>query len=418
MMTEYIETTTLANGIRVVSETVPYVESVSIGIWVGVGERDEQKPVRGISHFIEHMLFKGTGTRTARQIADEIESRGGSLNAFTDKEYTCFYAKSLAEHASVVMDVLTDMLRHSALDPDELAREKGVVIEEIKRYKDTPEDLVHDLFAQTIWSSHPLGRPVIGTERTVASLERDHLLDYMATHYTPERTVVAAAGNVTHAEIVGLVQIHLGDMAGKPYVRKQPAPRSSGESKRVRKRTEQVHFCLGSQGYSQTDDDRYPLTIVDTVLGGNMSSRLFQEIREKRGLAYAIGSYTVSYQESGLFAVYGGTSLQTFEQVLDLVRKEIEDVRRNNVTEEELTKAKTQMRGAMVLGLESMSSRMMRMGRSLLYFDKVIPLDEIMAKINAVTHDDIARVAGQVCEESRLSLAAMGPFGNSAARAE
>jgi predicted Zn-dependent peptidase len=413
MQGENIEITALPNGVRVVSETVPYVQSVSIGIWVGVGERDEDRPVRGITHFIEHMLFKGTSKRDSRQIADEIESRGGSLNAFTDKEYTCYYAKALAEHASIVMDVLTDMLRNSALDPEELGREKGVVIEEIKRYKDTPEDIVHDLFAQTLWTTHPLGRPVIGTEKTVASLERENLVSYISTHYTPDRIVVACSGNLPHDELVRLAGQYLGDMKGTPYLRRHRQPHSSGQSKMLRKRTEQVHFCLGTQGYGQKHEDRYPLTIIDTVLGGNMSSRLFQEIREKRGLAYAIGSYSVSYMEGGLFAVYGGTSPDTFEQVLDLVRKEMENVRKHNLTSDEVSKSKTQIRGALVLGLESMSSRMMRMGKSMIYFGKVIPLTEIMDKINAVSHDDIDRVSNQLFDESRLTLAAVGPFSKS-----
>lgn len=410
MITENIEITTLPNGVRVVSETVPYVQSVSAGIWVGVGSRDEDRSVRGITHFIEHMLFKGTPTRDARQIADEIESRGGSLNAFTDKEYTCYHAKALAEHVDIVMDVLTDMLRHSLLDPTELRREKNVVLEEIKRYKDTPDDLIHDIFAQTLWKTHALGRPIIGTERTVASLEREHLTDYMAAHYTPDRIVVSAAGNVPHAEMVRLTEKYLGDLSGRSNGRRSTRPQSSGESRMVRKRTEQVHFCLGTTGFGQQDNDRYVLTILDMVLGGNMSSRLFQEIREKRGLAYAIGSYSVSYQESGVFVIYGGTSPATFGQVLDLTRAEIEKVKRENLTADEIAKAKTQIRGALVLGLENMSSRMMRMGKSLLYFGTVTPLEEIVQKINAVTRDDIARVSNALFGESHLTLAAVGPF--------
>jgi predicted Zn-dependent peptidase len=411
MYKENIEITMLPNGVRVVSETVPYVQSVSVGIWVGVGERDEDSPVLGITHFIEHMLFKGTARRSAREIADEIESRGGSLNAFTDKEYTCYYAKALAEHVDIVMDVLTDMMRNSLLDKEELGREKGVVLEEIKRYKDTPEEMVHDLFAQTLWNKHPLGRPVIGSARTVAKLERENLIEYMKTHYTPERIVVACSGSVPHKEIVDLAERHLGSISGRPFVAKRLPPNPSGQSKMVRKRTEQVHFCFGAQGFGQLHEARYPLTILDSVLGGNMSSRLFQEIREKRGLAYAIGSYTVSYMEGGLFAIYGGTSPDTFDQVLDLVRAEIENVKKNNLTQDEVNKAKTQIRGGLVLGLENMSSRMMRMGKSLLYFGRVIPLNEIMAKVNAVTHDDIDRVTQTLFGDSKMTLAAVGPFG-------
>jgi predicted Zn-dependent peptidase len=410
MFNENIEITTLPNGIRVVSETVTHVQSVSVGLWVGVGSRDEEMGVRGITHFIEHMLFKGTPNRDARQIADEIESRGGSLNAFTDKEYTCYYAKSLAEHLGIVMDVLTDMMRHSLLDPEELKREQNVVIEEIKRYKDTPDDTVHDVFAQTLWPGHPLGRPVIGTEKTVAGLVRENVANYIETHYTPDRIVVSAAGNVTHSEVVELAQKTLGDLFGKPKKKPSRKPVASGKDKMVRKRTEQVHFCLGAPAYGQGDDDRYTLTILDTILGGNMSSRLFQEIREKRGLAYSIGSYSVSYREGGLFAIYGGTSPDTFDQVLDLTRTEIDKVKRENLSEDEVTKSKTQIRGALVLGLENMSSRMMRMGKSLLYFKRVIPLDEIISKINAVSHDDIDRICQTVFDDSKMTLTAIGPM--------
>jgi predicted Zn-dependent peptidase len=407
---ENIETTTLPNGIRVVSETVTHVQSVSIGIWVGVGSRDEEMPVRGVTHFIEHMLFKGTQRRDARQIADEIESRGGSLNAFTDKEYTCYYAKALAEHAPIVMDVLTDMLTNSLLDPEELRREQNVVLEEIKRYKDTPDDIVHDLFIETLWNTHPLGRPVIGIERTVAGLTRESVVDYMARHYTPDRIVVAAAGNVPHAEIVALAAKHLGHLSGKQEKPRSRQPHASGKEKFLRKRTEQVHFCYGTTGFRQGDDSRFAMTILDTVLGGNMSSRLFQEIREKRGLAYSIGSYSVSYREGGLFTVFGGTSPDTYEQVLDLTRIEIEKVKRENLSEDEVAKSKTQIRGALVLGLENMSSRMMRMGKSTLYFDRVVPLEEIQSKINAITLDDLDRVTNQIFDPEKMTLAAVGPF--------
>lgn len=410
MFKENIETTVLPNGIRVVSETVDYVQSVSIGIWVGVGERDEPATHLGISHFIEHMLFKGTQRRSARQIADEIESRGGHLNAFTDKEYTCFYASALAEHTPVVMDVLSDMLTHSLLDPAEIEREKGVVLEEIKLHNDTPEDLIHDLFAQTLWRRHPLGRPVIGQARTVSALQREDLVQYLQAHYTPDRVVVAASGNVPHGKIVELTQQHLGSLSGTARIRRSSPPVPSGAAKIVRRPTEQVHFCIGSQAFSHTDDERYPLTILDTVLGGNMSSRLFQEIREKRGLAYTIGSYSLSYMEGGLFAIYGGTSPQTFQQVVDLTRAEMAKVKAESITDEELAKAKTQIRGALVLGLESMRGRMMRMGKSLLYYGRVIPLEEITAKITSVTHDDIVRVARTLFDDRAVTMAAVGPL--------
>jgi len=310
----------------------------------------------------------------------------------------------------LVMDVLSDMLTHSVLDAEEIEREKRVVLEEIKLHNDTPEDLVHDLFAQTLWRRHPLGRPVIGQTRTVSALQRDDLVRYMHAHYTPDQIVVAASGNVPHAQIADLTQRYLGSLQGTGRVRRGNPPVPSGAAKIVRRPTEQVHFCIGSQAFSHTDDERYPLTILDTVLGGNMSSRLFQEIREKRGLAYNIGSYSLSYREGGLFVIYGGTSPHTFQQVMDLTRAEMAKIKEQSITGEELAKAKTQIRGALVLGLESMRGRMMRMGKSLLYYGRVIPLDEITTKINNVTHRDIVRVASMLFDDRALTLAAVGPL--------
>lgn len=416
MFTENVETTLLSNGIRVVSETVPYVQSVSIGIWVGVGSRDETPAEAGITHFIEHMLFKGTHRRTARDIASEIESRGGSLNAFTDKEYTCYYAKALAEDAPIVLDVLADMLTSSALDPSELALERNVVMEEIRRYEDTPDDAVHDLFAQTLWPRHPLGKPIAGTVRTVAKMDRDAVLAYMAAHYTPARIVVSAAGNIAHADVVALAERMLGGIVGTRARATARSPRAAVARKEKRKRTEQVHFCLGSPAYSQTSPERYAFSIVDLALGGNMSSRLFQEIREKRGLVYSIGSYAAAYEQGGYFSVYGGTSPQTYDEVLRLTHEVIASVRENGLDDDEIARVKTQYRGMLVLGLENMSARMMRMGKSLLTYGRVVPLDEVRGLMDAVTPDDVRRVARQVLDPDSITITAVGPFGRSASK--
>jgi predicted Zn-dependent peptidase len=415
--TENIQLTTLSNGVRVVSETVRHVRSAAIGLWVGTGSRDEDDPIRGISHFIEHMLFKGTPTRSARAIADEIESRGGQLNAFTSKETTCFETRVLAEHVPLAIEILTDMLRNSLLDPEEIEREKRVVIEEIKMYEDTPEEMVHDIFEQTLWRSHPLGKSVIGSSETVSGLSRDDIVAYLGHRYQPDRIVVAAAGNFEHNELVHLVAKALGDMSGASPARKLHRPRSSGRSKQVRKRdVEQVHFCLGASAFSKKDKERYVLSILNNVLGGNMSSRLFQEIREKRGLAYAIGSYSRSYLDGGFFCVYGGTSQQTYDQVLELTHAEFEHVRRAGITEEELLKAKTQVRGALVLGLESMSSRMSRYGDALLSYGRVVPLEEILTEYESVSHERIEAVAGKVLKADALTLTSIGPYRRRAAQ--
>jgi len=410
MSPERIELTALPNGLRVVSETVPHVQSVSVGLWVGAGSRDEAPAVRGISHFIEHMLFKGTERRSPRDLASAIESRGGSLNAFTDKEFTCFTARTLADDLALAVDVLADMVRHSKLDPEELARERNVVIEEIKLYRDTPEDLIHDLFTETLWRTHPLGRCVIGTARTIGALDRETVAAHLAAHYTPDRMVLAAAGNVPHDDVVRLAERHFGDMEGGQRRAPRRAARESGLQRRIRRRTEQVHFCLGGRGVNHESERRYALSVLDTALGGNMSSRLFQEIREKRGLAYHIGTYTAAFREGGLIVVNGGTSLETFDKVLELTRAELRKVCEEGLTEQELAEAKQQLRGGLLLGLESMSNRMMRMGRSLLALGRIPPIEDVLARFNAVTGDDVRQVAAEAFREDRLTLAAIGPF--------
>ncbi len=408
---ENVQITTLSNGLRVVTESVPYVRSASVGLFIGVGSRDEEEEISGISHFIEHMLFKGTLRRTAHQIADEIESRGGHLNAWTDKEMTTYQARVLAEDTPLALDILSDMLLHSALEPDEMTREKSVVIEEIKMYEDSPEDKVHEVFEETMWRNHPLGRAIIGTEQTVSSLTRENLTSYLSTRYVPDRIVVAATGNIDHAEVV--------ELAGKTISLKQAhhtstqhkGPKPSGKSKQLRKRdTEQVNFCMGSRGYSKQSPERFAASILNNVLGGNMSSRLFQEIREKRGLAYSIGSYTRSYRDAGTFCVYGGTSPSTYDQVIELTRTETARVKREGFTTDELTKAKSQVRGGLVLGLESMSSRMNRYGESLLSHGRIIPLEEVLDMYDAVTNEAIRAVADYVFNDDLTTLTAIGPF--------
>ena len=409
--TENIQITTLPNGLRVVSETVTHVQSVSIGLWVGIGSRDEDDAIRGISHFIEHMLFKGTPTRAAREIADEIESRGGHLNAFTGKETTCYEARVLAEHLPLAFDVLTDMFRNSLFDPEEMEREKRVVIEEIKMYEDTPEESVHDIFEQVLWPAHTLGQPIIGSEKTVSALTRANITDYIGSRYRPDRIVISAAGLLDHDELVKMAEHALGTLEGMAQKPELTRPVASGKSKQIKKRdVEQVHFCYGTAAFSKHEKERYTLSILNNVLGGNMSSRLFQEIREKRGLAYAIGSYARAYQDGGFFCAYGGTSPDTYEQVTELTRAEFVNVLEKGLTEDELNKAKTQVRGALVMGLESMSSRMNRYGESLLSFGRVIPIAEVLSEYESVTHEKINAVAQTVLGAKNMTLTAIGAF--------
>jgi len=402
----------LPNGVRIVTENITYVQSVALGIWVGVGARDEADNRRGISHVIEHMLFKGTPTRTAQQIADQIDSVGGDINAFTSKENTCYHVRVLSEHVPLAVDILADMFLNSNIDPEELAREENVILEEIKRRDDEPDDLVHELFAETLWPQHVLGKSIIGTPETVTSFKSKDLKDYMAKRYTPDTIVVAAAGNLNHAEIVAMVQERLGHLTGSKEDWREPdqAPEFTPGTSYIEKPIEQVNLVLGTPGFSQLSDDKYKLSILDNVLGGSMSSRLFQEIREKRGLAYSIGTYSQSFREGGYFAVYSGTSPATAEQVLDLAKAEFRNVQKNNITDKELERSKNQFRGSIVMSQESMNSRMMRIGRNELTYDRVIPIDEIMGKIIAVTLDDIASVADHLFGQDKFAMATVGPF--------
>ena len=407
-----IQREVLPNGVRIVTENITYVQSVALGVWVGVGARDEGDPVRGISHVIEHMLFKGTPTRTAQQIADEIDTVGGDINAFTSKENTCYYARVLSEHVPLAVDVLSDMFLNSLLDPEEMGRELNVILEEIKRRDDEPDDLVHDVFTETLWPGHVLGKSVIGTPKTVAALTPKKLREYMGRRYSPDTIVIAAAGNLKHEEIVEMVRERFGHLTGSKADWRSPdtQPDFVAATAYVEKPIEQVNLVMGTNGYSQLADEKYTLSILDNVLGGSMSSRLFQEIREKRGLAYSVGSFSQSFREGGYFAVYAGTSPDTAEQVLDLVRTEFKNIRKNNITDKELNRAKNQFRGSVVMGQESMNNRMMRLGRNELTYDRVIPIDEIMGKINGVTLDQVAGVAQHLFGDDQYAMATVGPF--------
>ncbi len=402
--------TTLANGIRIVSESVPYVQSVAIGIWIDTGARDETDRQAGICHFLEHRLYKGTQRRSARQLAEELDAIGGQLNAFTEKEHTCFYAKVLPEHTEIALDVIADMLQHSVVDPEELARERNVILEEIKQHEDTPEELVHDVFTQTLWPAHPLGRPVLGDPAVIAAVTREEVLDYVRRQYAPGRMVIAAAGNLEHGRLVELAGGLFGAMSGNNASRSESRPEPRRSQVEVNRPVEQVHFCFGSQGCGQHDEDRYALGVLDTAVGGGMSSRLFQEVREKRGLCYTIGSYTAAFRDGGLFAVYGGTSPENLEEVRELSRQELAAVARDGLTDAELERAKNQIRGGVLLGLDSMSGRMTRLGKSLLYYDRVVTAAEVVERVSGVTLADTRQVAARVFGEGEFAGAAIGPL--------
>jgi predicted Zn-dependent peptidase len=401
----------LSNGIQVCTELLPWVESISLGIWVATGAEHETTDTYGLTHFLEHMLFKGTDRRTARDIAEAMDGVGGQLNAFTDRESTCFYARVLSDHLPLAVDLLSDMLLRSRFDPVELDREKQVVVEEIKRYQDSPEEWVHDLFARSVWRDHPLGNSPLGEEAVIGSLTPDKAREFLRQHYVPANITIAAAGNFDHHLLVSLLEPELGKMEQMPPPGPEagPVPPPRPDRVTVSRPTEQVHFCMGAGGFAQTDDRRFAMAALDCALGGGMSSRLFQEVRENRGLAYNIGSYSPTYRQSGLFYVSAGTSPKHFAEVVDLVHQEFDRVREQGLTEAELARAKEQMKGALALALESTSYRMRRIATSQMYWKRIIPFDEVLSKVNQITPEDVSAAAALLLDRSTLSLVAIGP---------
>ena len=402
--------TTLDSGATVVTERMNEVRSVSVGFWFDVGSRDEPGELAGTSHFLEHLLFKGTPTRSAKEIADAFDAVGGDINAFTGKEYTCYYSRVLDDDLSMSLDVLSDMLTKSVIDPDELESERKVILEEIAMHEDAPDELVHDLFYRSMWDGHPLGRPVLGFNESVGAVTRDQVADYWQDRYNPSNLVVAAAGHVDHEQIVASINELFEARPGRKTLRAGNPPNSQ-IGVRVHKRpTEQAHIVLGGEGLPRGHEDRHALSVVDTILGGGMSSRLFQEIREKRGLAYSVYSYRALYSDTGTFAIYAGTTPQNAKTVIDLVRAEVSSVLRDGITEAELERAKGHVKGSLVLSSEDPGSRMNRLGRQQLSTGEITSIDELIEKFNAIEMDDIRRVIDRVFGNGQLQVTVVGPF--------
>ncbi|MNO56005.1 Protease 3 precursor [compost metagenome] len=378
----------LKNGLRVVMEKIPTCRSVSFGIWVKTGSRNESPEQGGISHFIEHMLFKGTERFNAKEIAEQFDAIGGNVNAFTSKEYTCYYAKVLDEHLPIAMDILADMFFRSLFDSEELRKEKNVILEEISMYEDTPDDMVHDLVSEAAYGSHSLAKPILGTEEQLQVMEPKHLQEYMRQNYTIENTVISVAGNIDDG-IIELLEKYFGDFNNKGQQNSIAAPDFLGDLKYYRKKTEQNHICLSFPGLPIGTDHQYAMALLNNTLGGGMSSRLFQEIREKRGLAYSVYSYHSSYADCGLFTVYAGTALKQTQEVLNLTKEILHDVSVNGISENELKKGKEQLKGSLILSLESTGSRMNRLGKNELMLGRHNTLDEMIARIEKVTMDDV-----------------------------
>ncbi len=403
---------TLPNGLRIIAEKIPHFRSVSVGLWVGSGSQYEAKQQGGISHFIEHMLFKGTKKRTARDIAEAMDAVGGQLNAFTSKECTCFYAKVVDEDLPLAVDVISDIVLHSVFNPQEIEKEKGVIIEEISMAEDSPEDLVSELIMLAQFGDQPLSRPILGTEESVGGLNRARLLAYYKKFYRPENAVLALAGNYDWNELIQLAERHLGDWQRGEHVpsfRTRPAkPRIIRREKEI----EQIHLTVGYPGISQDTDEIYPMSILNSVLGGAMSSRLFQSIREERGMAYTVYSYPASYSDAGLFAIYAGTSIEHAPEVLRLIRQEVEHITRDGLTQQEFEQARAQLKGSYILGLESTSSRMNALGRRKLLLNKEQTEEQVIAKIDAITYDSVMDVTRKILSATpSFSLVGKGAEG-------
>jgi predicted Zn-dependent peptidase len=400
---------TLDNGVRLVTEAMPHVRSVSIGLWLTRGSRHEPGELGGIAHFVEHMLFKGTETRSAQDIAQSIDSVGGQFDAFTSKEYAGYYIKVLDEHLPVALELLADVVLRPALAVDDIEREKRVILEEIKMVEDTPDDLVHEIFTEAFWEGHPLGRPILGLPDTVSALDRQALRRYFDEAYVAENFIVAAAGNLEHARIRDLVTAAFGTARHRGPRADEAPPQTRSRLTLRRKELEQCHVCLGTPAYPQSHEGRYTLYVLNTLLGGSMSSRLFQNIRERRGLVYAIFSGLNAFRDAGMFNVYAGCAAETVREVIDLTIQEMRAVATERVPDDELRRAKDHLKGNLMLSLESTSSRMTHLARQDLYFDRFYTLDETLDSIEAVSGEDVLRVASQLFAEGAVALALLGP---------
>jgi predicted Zn-dependent peptidase len=398
----------LDNGLRLITESMPHVRSVTIGVWLTRGSRHESDARSGIAHFVEHMLFKGTGSRSAEDIAQSIDSIGGQLDAFTAKEYASYYIKVLDEHLPRAVDLLADIVLRPAFASEEIEREKKVILEEIKMVEDTPDDLVHELFTQYFWENHPLGRPILGSKETVEALTQDALREYFAAAYVGSNIIISAAGNIAHARVRDLVAQAFASLAahGEPLNGTPPAvvPQVITRTKEL----EQSHLCLGTPCYPQKHDDRYVSYILNTVLGGSMSSRLFQNVREKRGLAYSVFSGVSAYRDAGNLTIYAGCANDAVEEVVDLCVAELRTMKQTLPSDAELRRSKDHLKGSLMLSLENTASRMSHLARQEIYFERHFSLDETLAGIEAVTAGDIQRVANELFSNGALAATVVG----------
>jgi predicted Zn-dependent peptidase len=408
----------LDTGLRLITESMPHVRSVSIGVWLTRGSRHETAELGGIAHFVEHMLFKGTGTRSAEDIAQSIDSIGGQLDAFTAKEYASYYIKVLDEHLPTAIDLLSDIVMNPRLDADDLDKEKKVILEEIKMVEDTPDDLVHELFTQHFWEGHALGRPILGSKESVESFTPAILRDYFSHAYVAPNLIVSAAGNVEHARLRELVQRAFASLPTASATFDDAVPRVVPQVLVRSKELEQSHVCLGAGSYPQNHSDRYVSYILNTLLGGSMSSRLFQNVREKRGLAYAVFSGLSAYRDAGNITIYAGCANEAVPEVVDLCVEELRVLKQAPVPDAELRRAKDHLKGSLMLSLENTASRMSHLARQEIYFERHFGLDETLAGVERVTSADLTRVATDLFANGSLAATVLGPSPREVTRAQ
>ncbi len=407
--TRNIEKERLANGVSVITEVMPHVRSVSIGVWIKTGSRNERPEQNGISHFIEHMVFKGTTTRSAEDIARSVDSVGGHLDAFTSKEMISFNTKVLDEHLPLAFDVLSDLVLHPVFREDDIQKEQGVVLEELKMDEDNPDFLVHEIFSGNFWKDHSLGKPIIGNKRTIKSFDREMIRDYYGHAYVPDQILVTAAGNLDHDNVLRLVAQSFGDLDHQTPPPEDGPPSSHAIiSLRDKPSLEQVHLCLGVPSHPLADPRRYGSYVLNTLLGGGMSSRLFQNIREKQGLAYSVYSEMNSYRDTGCLSIYAGTSIETAERVVESILKEFREIKNGIITDEEMRRAKDHLKGSLMLSLESTSSRMANLARQEIYFGRFFTLDELISSIEEVTIDDVQGIAAEYFHQKQIALTVLG----------
>ena len=400
---------TLPNGIRVITEKMPHVRSVSVGLWIGTGSREEAPHETGISHFIEHMVFKGTKNRSAEQIARSVDSIGGGLDAFTSKELVSYNVKVLDEHMPEAFDVVADLVRNPLFHEEDIEKEKGVILEELKMEVDNPEYLIHEIFSSNFWKDHSLGRPILGTKQTIRGFDREQVEKYYRQYYTPSNILVTAAGNLNHRELVKISEGHLGDLKARqrPALEKAPRPHAPLVF-RNKSSLEQVHVYLGVPSIPMSHESRFACYILNAILGGGMSSRLFQNIREKQGLAYAVYSELTMYRDAGCMLIYAGTSLKSAGKVVDSIVHELRQLADHKVTQEEMRRAKDHLKGSYVLGLESTGSRMMNLARQELYFKRFFSLSEMLERIETVTADEVQKLAQEFFDPKTMAVAMLG----------